>query len=111
RVSQLRRVLSRQQSGERDVDESWIAVIAFPVGERELDRLGDQVNVAGAVIPEILYALWREDRQGLQQRRALAPRCRRRHLPIPELGRDRGFDLGFERFQVGGCQPAITLLG
>jgi hypothetical protein len=67
-------VLVREQSIDRDRVEVRIADVVVPIGERRLQRLGDQVEVLHAVVTERLDVVLLQDLQGDRQRRPLRPR-------------------------------------
>ena len=101
-------MLVGQEPRERHVDEPWVAVPALAVGEGELDRLGDEVHVLGAVVAERLELAALEDRERLQERRALRPRIGRVDEPAGARPRDGRRDVGDEPGQVGPRQPAAV---
>ena len=85
-------VFRRDQGRQRHIADSRVGVIGLAVGEGEFQRLGQRVDVVGAVVAERPEIGAFEQCQGLQQRRPLAPRAAGEDFEIAEaapLGRDR----------------------
>ena len=96
--------------GERHLDHRRVAVIGLAVGKGELQRLGQVVDVVGAVVAEAGEIGALEQGQGLQQHRPLAPGAAGEDFEIAKpaaLGRaDRRMVLGEI---LGRQQPALLL--
>ena len=63
------------------------------VGKRQIDGLGDHVNVLRRVVPHRLQVVTLEDIQRHRQRRPLRPRTAGMHIDIAELR-------GYCRFEI-----------
>src|SRR5829696_1631617 len=71
----LGRERRREQPLERHVDETRVAVARLAVGEGELHRLGEDVDIAWTVVAHGADIDAVEDRQDLPEQRARAPRA------------------------------------
>ena len=98
----------REQALGGDLHEVRIAVIGVTVGERQLDRLDDPVQVGRRVVAERLQIDPVQQIQHLQQRRALAPEATRGDF-VSVVRRAQGrADLDAELCEIGGRQgPAL----
>src|SRR5205807_633737 len=79
-----RRVGLREEPVGRDPHEVRVAEVGIAVGERELDRLDETVEVRRGVVAEGFQVEALEQVQHLQLRRALAPEPARRDLVAAE---------------------------
>ena len=66
-------IIVGQQRLDRHVHESRVAVIAFAIGEGELDRLHDRMRIVERVVTHGLEIDALQHTEHLQQHRALAP--------------------------------------
>ena len=106
----LPRIVARQQRFDRHVDEARIAEISLAVGEGELHRLGDAVQVAGGVVAELAQLGRVQEVERLQQRRPLAPGAAGEQPDLAERGVDRRLDAGAIARQIVGRDEAAVLL-
>ena len=90
------RVLARQQELERD--RRAVPVPGLAVGERELRALDHRVDVVGPEERPEVDAV--EQRELLEEDRALTPRAGLEYAPAAEVERDRLLDRGAERGQI-----------
>jgi hypothetical protein len=104
-------VFRRDQGRQRHVPHRRIGVIGLAVGEGQFQRLGQVVDIIGAVVADRLDVGAFEQGQGLQQHRALAPRAASENFQVAKaaaLGRaDRRVVIGEI---VGRQQPALFLV-
>src|SRR5438105_3357057 len=91
-----RRVRLREQPIGRHLHEVRITVVRVTVGERELDRFDDPVQVRRRIVAERFEVDAVEEVQHLQERRPLAPEAARRDLVASKRGPERGPDLDAE---------------
>ena len=103
-------VAGGEEAVQRDVHEPRVAVVAFTVGEDELHRLGDRVDVVGAVVAEGGEVDPVEEARHLGQRRPLAPRPAGVDLDLAEARDDRLLDRALVFGEVLHRQPAAVLL-
>ena len=98
----------REQAAHRHVDELRVAVVALAVGEDELERLGEQVDIGRRVVAERGEVVGLEQRQHLGQHRPLTPGAAREHLVLAKARAHRLLDLHLERGEiVVGQEPAL----
>ena len=98
----------REQAAHGHVDEFRVAVVALAVGEDELERLGEQVDIGRRVVAERGEVVGLEQRQHLRQHRPLTPGTAREHLVLAKARAHRLLDLHLERGEiVVGQEPAL----
>ena len=96
-VAALGRVFLGQERLHRHVDEFRIAVVALAVSERELQRLGQKVDVGRRVEPERLQVIARQERQDLGEHRSLTPRTARVDVVLVKADAHRFLDRRADR--------------
>ena len=97
-----------QEGAHGHVDELRVAVVALAVGEDELERLGEQVDIGRRVVAERGEVVGLEQRQHLGQHRPLTPRTAREDLVLVKARAHRLLDLRLERGEiVVGQEPVL----
>ena len=93
-VPAFRRVLPGKKDLEGNPDEVRIAVIRFPVREREFGRFDQEVDVFGGIVSQGGQVEPFQDGQLLQEDRSLRPGTAFEDVVPPVGGRYRVFDPG-----------------
>src|SRR5436309_13992356 len=110
----LRGVGFREQSERRHLGEVGIAVERVAIRERELQRLGDRVDVLRRVVAHPLEIEALQDGERLEQDRALTPEARledlERAVPGLEGPPRRRLDAALVAGEIGLRQQAARLL-
>src|SRR5262249_49234430 len=89
------RVRAREQALRRNLDEVRIAVVRVAIGERELHRLDEAMQIRRRIVAEPLEVDAVEHVEHLEEDGALTPEAADRHLVLAESSaqRLRDFDL------------------
>src|SRR5262249_58942604 len=103
------RGIEQAWAGNRDV--AWIAVVGLAIGEGELDRFRDGVDVVRRVVAERGEVDPVQNLQHLKERRPLAPEAAGQDFVGPEPRTLRRLEADTEPGQVLASQePALSLL-
>ena len=104
-----RGVFLRQQTFQRHIDELGIAKMMVAVGECQIDRFGDDVDVLRRVVPHRLQVVTLEDVQRHRQCRPLRPRSAGVQFDVAELRFHRRFEIDLEVGKVVVTHQAALL--
>src|SRR5262245_17733798 len=106
----LSRIVARQYGLDRYVDHARVAEIGLAVGEGELHRLRDAMQVASGVVAELAQLGGLEEVHRLQQRWPLAPGPASIELDVAERGLGRLVESRMIAREILGRQDAAILL-